>query len=676
VTNFLQRIGPVSDAHDLSLPPLMISALPMKQFIRACSILAAAFVARALADSPPAEQLFPSDTIALFCVPDYQRLAAAQRDAPTAKFWKDEAMTRFRAAFNERFNNKYLGPLERELGVKAKDILPLFQGQIALGVTQTRWDDTTRLLPSMTLVVDTREKAGQLKNTIAAVRAKLTESGRTIRTDRIRDIEVVTVLIKVDRSGPTSDVSTDKGGSSNSETKNPVSDSQSESATHGQTLELSFCNVDSLLLVSTCQQDLEKVIAKLQGAGVPAVAEKTGFETARRVLPRDALAFAWTDMSGLYQMFTRAIAKAVEEQGSGKSGPTQIERLSLAIGLAGLKSMAFTVRRNADGTLIDLFVGVPQEERKGLFKLFSIEQKDASPPPWIPTDVVQFSRSRIDGQKSWAALESAMNEISPAVLDFLMNQLNEAMRIKDPGFDFRQYFVQNLGDDMVSYQKRYRGSTPEALSSPPAINLISSPKPEQLLEGIKAALLLMPPPLNNIEFKEREFLGKRIYSVVPPSVAFLGAASDISTAGLMHLSAANGYLAFASDIAILEEFLRSAESRAKSLSELPGWNDALQLVGGCGGGFLGYQNEAETIRSLFARLKSSSGKVVLTPSIGPLSLPSSGAEQALASLADFSLLPPFESVSNYFGMFICSGTMTPDGYNLRGVFPTPPQLRQ
>ncbi|NLH73336.1 MAG: hypothetical protein GX456_09810 [Verrucomicrobia bacterium] len=648
----------------------------MKQFLDACPILVVAFAARALAASLPAEQLFPSDTIALFSVPDYPRLAAAQRDTPTAKFWKDEAMARFRSAFNERFNNKYLGPLERELGVKAKDVLTLLQGQIALGITQTRWDDTTRFMPSMTLVVDTREKAEQLKNTLAAVRTRLTESGRAIRTDRIRDVEVVTVQIKASQSGATSDVSTDKGGPDSTGAKSPTPDSQSGNAAGIKTLELSFCHVDSLLLVSTCQQDLEKVIAKLQGASVPTVSEKPGFETARRVVPRDALAFGWTDMSGLYQLFTKAVAKAAEEQGSGKSGPTQVERLFPAIGLAGLKSMAFAMRHSADGTFLDLFVGVPQEERKGLFKLLSIEQKDASPPPWIPSDAVQFSRSRIDGQKAWAALESTINEISPSVLDFLIGQLNEAMKTKDPGFDFRQYFVQNLGDDMVSYQRPPRDSTPEALSSPPTINLISSPKPEQMLAGIKAALLLMPPPLNNIEFKEREFLGKRIYSVVPPSVAFLGAESASSTAGLLHISAANGYLALASDITVLEEFLRSAESRAKSLSELPGWNEALQLVGGAGGGFLGYQNEAETIRALFARLKSSDGKAVLPLSIGPLSLQSSEAERALESLADFSLLPPFESVSEYFGMFICSGAMTPEGYTLRAVFPTPPQVRQ
>ncbi|MDH7502216.1 MAG: hypothetical protein QHJ82_05805, partial [Verrucomicrobiota bacterium] len=421
----------------------------MKQFVHACSILAATLAARALADSLPAEQLFPSDTIALFCVPDYPRLAAAQRDAPTAKFWKDEDMTRFRSTFNERFNNKYLGPLERELGLKAKDVLPLLQGQIALGVTQSRWDDTTRLLPSMTLVVDTREKAGQLKSTLAAVRTRLTESGRTIRTDRIRDIEVVTVQTKASPSDTTPDVSTDKSGPDNTGAKNPASDSQGGNAAKIKTLELSFCHVDSLLLVSTCQQDLEKVIAKLQGAGVPTVGEKPGFETARRVLPRDALAFGWTDMSGLYQLFTKAVAKAAEEQVPGKSGPTQVERLFPAIGLAGLKSMAVAMRHNADATFLDLFVGVPQEERRGLFKLLSLEQKDASPPPWIPADAIQFSRSRIDGQKSWAALESTMNEISPSVLDFLIGQLNEAMRIKDPGFDFRQYFVQNLGDDMV-----------------------------------------------------------------------------------------------------------------------------------------------------------------------------------------------------------------------------------
>jgi hypothetical protein len=43
--------------------------------------------------------------------------------------------------------------------------------------------------------------------------------------------------------------------------------------------------------------------------------------------------------------------------------------------------------------------------------------------------------------------------------------------------------------------------------------------------------------------------------------------------------------------------------------------------------------------------------------------------------ADFSLLPPYETVSKYFNFSVYGGSFTSDGFALKLFVPTPPQLR-
>lgn len=626
-------------------------------------------VAITVAATPPGEQLLPIDTIAILDVPDCRQFAAAFRDAPTVRFWNDPAMTKFRQKFTERLTEKLIMPLETQLGIKTKEVVDLFQGQLTLGVTLTGWEKQTNSVPSITLIVDSRDKTDQLKQLLSVVRAKLAESNHKIRSERIRDIEFITCeihpVLPVSSTKTSSRADYSTGTSTAAEPGANVA-----TADPPRSVELTFGQAGSLLIVSTCLQDLQKVIARIQGGNVPSLAEKPAFEIAHRIAFRDAAAFAWTDLSAIYKAVLDTQAGAVD-QTHDKTVPAEVEKLLPTIGFAGMKSIACAIRNNVDGTFVDLFLAVPQEDRKGIFKMFSFDPKEAEPPPWVPADVLQFSRLRLDGQKSWAAIESTINEISPGVLSFLIDQLNEAIRLKDPAFDFRRYFVQNLGDDMISYEKLPRDVTEQQLSSPPAIHLFASPQPERLIAAIKAVTLLLPAPLNTFEFKEREFQGKRILSLVPPSVAFLGAQSS-STSAIMHLCAAGGYLAVANDSTILEEFVRAPESRTRSLSQIPGWQEAVKQVGGSHTGFLGYQNMAETVRILFAILKSTNSLDALRQSAGAFSAGMSQATGILGDYADFALLPDFEAVSKYFGIFVCAGATLPEGYTLRCIFHTPP----
>ncbi len=120
---------------------------------------------------------------------------------------------------------------------------------------------------------------------------------------------------------------------------------------------------------------------------------------------------------------------------------------------------------------------------------------------------------------------------------------------------------------------------------------------------------------------------------------------------------------------VLEAHLRSAATPPKPLSRTPGLIDAAQHVGGAGGGFFGYSNQRDTMRTFFAAMKkmnsggnpNGSGAVAVLP-------------KEMRDWLDFSLLPDFDSVSKYFYFSVYGGSTTADGLTFRMFSPRPPGL--
>jgi hypothetical protein len=123
-------------------------------------------------------------------------------------------------------------------------------------------------------------------------------------------------------------------------------------------------------------------------------------------------------------------------------------------------------------------------------------------------------------------------------------------------------------------------------------------------------------------------------------------------------------VAFSSDAGILEEYLRSADGKTRPLSSLPGLSDAEARIGGANGGFFGYQNQRDNMRSTFKLLKSAVGPTLETRMVPP----------ALRDWMDFSLLPDFDQVAKYFYISVYNETTTGDGINFKVFTPRPPQL--
>jgi hypothetical protein len=591
------------------------------------------------AATPPAAKLLPPDTLAVLSVPDFaQYRAALTRGA--GQFWSDPAMRPFFEKLQAKFQAEVLDKLEREAGIKLADYAELLQGQLTLAVTRNGWQGSSNPLPALVILLDARDKGDQLKTRLSELRKKITDAGATLKTETVRDVEFTTLPLDAE-------------------------DAKAPRLTFGQ--------VGSVLVAGTATRPLDRVVAGLQGGGLPVLAEESTYAEDHQRFFREAVIYGWIHARPLVEVVTQVATAASGAAGNNPLTP-QPGKLIEALGFKGLKTLAFGVRDNAEGYFVDLNINAPRLERKGLLQLPATEPKDASIPGFVPADTVAFWRWRLDGQRFWATLEAMFEEISPGMLGFFTGQLDAALKEKDPNLNFRRSFLMNLGDDLISYQKAPRSTAPADLLAQPSLTLIGSPNPGQLLGALRSAVSLLPGPLATMEIKDREFLGQRIYSLVIPDMTGGGKPTDL------HFVASGGYLAISADTAILEEYLRRAESRPKPLAEFPGLREAAEKVGGTGTGLFGFQNDAETMRVVWEALRSNKNLFMdLVTAQNPF-LKEAMSEQddfqkTLAEWLDFSLLPPFERVARYFHFTVFAGQASNAGYLLKFFSPTPPGLR-
>lgn len=629
------------------------------------------FVTAAVAEIPPAEKLLPADTLLVFSVPEAVKLRGIYEKSAPSRFWNDPAMKPFRDKFVAKWKDDFLTPLERDLGVKLDDYSSLPQGQLTFALTQNGWtgqgggDDE----PGLLFLLDARDKGGQLRTNLAELRQKWTDAGKPVKTEKLRDVEFLVV--------PLSSNDVPKTLKSFVPQSQPVQElGREEPKPSGKTRSLVLGQFESLLIVASSTKAADVVVAHLTGGNAPALADDPAFEQNRLALFRDAAGYGWFNARAVVDVLLKLPKSKPNPDAPNPLPLPEMDKVLAGLGLSGLKTVALAFRDTGDGLLFELFLGVPEAARQGLFKLITTEAKDAGPPPFVPADALKFSRFRLDGPKTVANLEKMLKEISPQTFnswEYMLKSGEEAMKQSDASYDVRKDVFGNLGDDLLTYEKAPRGHSPAELASPPSLFAVASPNAEQLTRALSGLLIIRSG--DALKPKVREFLGKRIYSVgMPATTAGPGARV---TMDLLSYAASGGYVVFSTDAAMLEEFLRSAESPGRSLRETPGLADAAQRVGGLSTGMFTYENQAESMRLAFDLLKKLAPGADASAGGGLLAeaLPFAGPEKSFREWMDYSLLPEFSKVAKYFSFTVWAGSANADGLSYKWFSPTPPGVK-
>ncbi len=629
----------------------------------------------AFAQVPPAEQLLPDDTIGLITVPDWSKLNSFQAESAWGKLWADPAMKPFRENFTSNFAKDVIEPLQKELGLKLSDYKELLQGQITFAVTPPT--EGTKHTVGLLLLIDTKDKADFLSTRLTELKKKWTDSGKEIKNEKIRDVDFSTVTI----SGKDIDALMQKIFPAAEEDKDADDDDKAPKGEKKETqkIDLHIGQSKSLLVIGENSKVIEKILAKQSGGLVTPLADQNNFAKSQRLLFRDSMAFAWLNFKPIYQKILEAAAQQPQEKPPAGISLPQTDKILPAIGLDGLETVSAKISGNNDGGMFELLVGVPEAQREGIFKILTLEKKDASPPPFVPANVVKFQRWRIDAQKGWTTLESTLGKIQPSMVGMIQLMLSAAGKDKDPNFDLKKNLIGNLGDDFITYEKSPKVDKAENVQSPPSLVLIGSPNPGELLDALRTLLSLMPPPLSSAPVKEREFLGKKIYSISGSAGAEPAETADNKTAPegqSFNFTASGGYVAFSADASILEEYLRSSETTGKNLRETPGLADAAQKIGGMENGLFTFENQTESLRVAFEILKKDPEGYRRQLFFGVAQGGQPGEENRMSRWFNVKLLPSYDAIAKYIGIALISGSTTPDGLYFRAFGPTPDGLKK
>ena len=614
----------------------------------AALLLASATLTRAAI--APAENLLPADTLAFFTVPDCTALRAASKSSPQMMFWNDPAMKPFHDKFMAKLTEKFITPLETDLGIKVGNFLSLPQGQFTLGVTVNGSNGHDDVPPGIVLLLDAKGQSDQLKTNLATLTKKWAADGRSLRTETFHGLAFTVVpLSSNDFSGifPKRPAVSEIG-------KAPKLDKPGE---------IYFTQYQSLLVAANSPKVAEAIAGHLTGGNAPAVADDAGFASDKLSQFRDSPTYyGWFNGAKFFGMLMTA-----GDDNSDPDSPSIMPSFSPAkiigaTGMGGLKSASFALRERPEGSSVAFHITAPEAGRNGLLKMLALPNKDAGIPAFVPADAIKFTRVRMDGQKLWAELQKMVANISPqylASLNSVIDVANTMAQAKNPAFDLRTYLFGNLGDDLIVYQKPPVDDSLAAFANPPALYLLAVANADQAVDAIKTLAGLSAP--QDSANGTRDFLGHKIYTIAMRPTPGPGGTSQPNS---LYLTTAGGYLAISKNAGILEEYLRSADGKAKSLRDQPGIADAASHIGGTGGGLFSYENQRETMRSAFKLMKNSATAGSSMQMFPP----------AFRDWVDFSLLPDFDPLAKYFYLSVFGGSSDADGLTLKLFTPRPPQL--
>lgn len=623
--------------------------MKLKIFIALCAVFLPA-ASSLFAAIPPAENLLPADTLMVVTVPDWSALRTASEHSPEWLLWGDPAMKPFRDDFMGKWNAKFVAPMEASLGVKIGDYLPLLQGQVTFAITANGWNPSGNAVPALLFLLDAGDKSDLLATNLAQLKQKWIDDGKPVQTVTLEGVKFSMVTLSTNAPMPLASV-------------------LSPNASNATALGILYVGqYQSLLIAGTSVKALASVAAHLTGGANPSLSENAEFAADQLSQFHGApLYYGWFNAKTFFNVLSQV-------QPSQDSGTFQLpwDKILLASGLEGLKSVSFTYRQSPDGAMAEFYADAPESTRQGLLKILAAEPRNANPPPFVPADAIKFWRWRIDGQKSWAELQRTLTAISPTALDsfnFIIQTANATAQQQDPSFDLRKNLIGNLGDDWMSYAKAPTDNTLAALNAEPWLFLFAANNPDQAVLAIKIVAGLTSQGNGP---QTRDFLGRKIYTIPLPVAPGMAGAVPASTRSL-YCTASGGYVAVTMDVSMIENFLRSDDGKTKPLSQVPGLADAAQHVGGMDNGLFGYQNQRESARALFAILKND--PTVSSSSLNPLaSLPFASGGNPFHDLMDFTLLPDYDQVSKYFNFSVYGGSATSQGLDFKFYTPRPPGL--
>jgi hypothetical protein len=592
---------------------------------------------------PAPERLLPADTMLLATLPDWETAATGWQQNPLHRFWNDPAMGPFREKLTTAFRRELLAPFEGQTDVRLGELVGLLRGQLTLALVQRGWPDRAGSQPALLILADTGDRAERMGELLGEWRKKLQEAGTPVTELQIGDRDFFSARLS--------------DGSFNGATETPGQ----------QAVHVIIGRSDTLFVMGTELSVIEQVLERQSGKTTSsALADFPLFRQDFDAGLRQAHGYGWVNLQPALSYLER-LARAQEADGEGSMALFQPTKLMAAVGIHGLRSLGFSALLAADGSHIEMLVGLPEADRTGLMKLLIPEAKDASPPAFVPADVARFQRIRLDLSQAWSTLEDLVFTVLPTARGIVEMMFSSVGKDQDPNFDLRRELFGNLGDDLMVIERAPAEHSLASLGSPPTLILLGSPAPDRMAVALKALAGLLPPPLNQLE--ETVINGRRVYGL-----RLSAAGDDPEPTPTLGFVGGDGYLAISMERDLLMDFAHNKPMEDGRLRDVPGLGEAAAQVGGVSNGLFGYENDRLTARTMVEALRNDAGLIEQMLGMTPFGQHLDGSEgRSMRDWVDFSLLPPFDRVERHFGFSVYGVSVRPEGVRYRMFTPAPRQ---
>jgi hypothetical protein len=314
--------------------------------------------------------------------------------------------------------------------------------------------------------------------------------------------------------------------------------------------------------------------------------------------------------------------------------------------------------------------------KRGVLKMLEMRTEAVKFPRFIPASACSVGLLNVDIKRAYDEFLSTVFGFEPTAAMAFQQPIVEAGAEGEPAVMVRGDIIEYLGSQIVFAQNIKKPFTAGAEPTENLIAVAISNRGALEKSLSRVHKKLMAP--NNPE-PTRELLGHTIYLMSPAGYPVLGdegvqedaltgnpgmtgamesqGKSSIPAVSRLAFTVTDTHLIFGQEAAV-ERAIRTiggAESEPVSSAE---WFNSARAAAPSTAGLASFENTAATCELLWWMLKESARTKRVNTGIGPAAVLS---EPDIREVADFSLLPEFETVRKYFGCSASYGVTRPDG---------------
>jgi hypothetical protein len=579
---------------------------------------------------PRADKLLPPETILLMNIDNFQQLKTQFEKTILYKFYKDPAMAAFVDNAKTKWREK-VQKLDDNSVFKAifnTDIWPQGRVAVALVLDQQSKDFNE---PPLVMITQWGEGIDKIKEAVDKMLKKNIELGG--HRKKSEDYRGVNIEITIDEASS----------------------------------ELNHCFIDDYFIAADNLDLLKFVIAHIKGSAGPTLADDADYVAAMKTIgPYHDIDF-YVNIKQIVKTFLAEDPDGKAHQWAANLGFDNVAALGCSVAVATSPGSSISAKAflRINGT------------KKGICKMLDMESADFKAPPFIPASAYSVMFFNLNIKKAYDELYSILYSFNPQYAAMM-----QAVDLPDspegePGLKLKTDIIGHLGSQIVISQS---ANKPFSNSSMPTELLVAlAVNDRSTLEkslSIFHSKMIAP---NNLDAK-RELLGHTIYLLGPSAPPLLrpgmtpmqvSSESNVPQAPTSAFTVTDTHLIFASEAAV-ERAIRTLNSAdSSSLGSAKWFTSAKSSIPSVVGMAVLEDNAASS--EIFWWMVKQSGKAGSSAvSAGPAAIKS--APGGIGELVNFDLLPPFDAVRKYFGLFAFYGISTPEGFlfEFKGISPTEP----